>query len=236
MADPQTRRLARQLVTLDQRLKNLETVPQLAHSSIDDTALPVYDKDGVLVSQLGKQPDGTWGAPPLAGPVPSPPVGISATGGAGILHVRWAGDFATGAAPLDFDALEVLVDGALAGAIPNRDGGSITIEAESGVRFVSARIRTLVPQHSTPTSPFGVEVVEPAEVLFEDTAEQAAELAAQLEAARAAIADAVEELAAVGRLTTVGPPPVNPVVGQTLWVSPTGRTYRAVECTTEEGP
>ena len=29
---------------------------------------------------------------------------------------------------------------------------------------------------------------------------------------------------------TEGPPPVNPTIGQALWVSPLGRVFRAVEC------
>lgn len=204
--DPQLRRLARQLTGFDKRLHDLETVPQLAHSSIDDGTLPVYDKDGTLVVAVGRQPDGTWGAPPLAGPVPSPPVGISATGGAGIVHVRWSGDYEQGgAAPLDFDALEVLVDDRLAGAIPNRDGGSITIEADQGTRFISARIRTLVPRHSSTTSPFAVEVGPPADQLFLDAREaiEAAEdqiqagkdaLDAERLAREAALAEAAETL------------------------------------------
>ena len=32
---------------------------------------------------------------------------------------------------------------------------------------------------------------------------------------------------------TNGPPPTNPTIGKALWVSPTGRVFRAVEC--EEG-
>lgn len=185
--DPQLRRLARQLTGFDKRLHDLETVPQLAHSSIDDGTLPVYDKDGTLVVAVGRQPDGTWGAPPLAGPTPSAPIGVSATGGAGIVHVRWTGDYFHGAAPLDFDALEVLIDDRLAGAIPNRDGGTVTIEADQGTRFISARIRTLAPRHSAPTSPFTVEVGPPADQLFIEARDA-------IETAEGDIADAKQEI------------------------------------------
>ena len=184
MTDPQLRRFARQLVGLEERLHHLETVPQLAHSSIDDHGVPVYDKDGNLASIIGKQQDGTWGAPPLAGPAPGPPSGVSAVGGAGIVHVHWDGTFAEGTAPLDFDAVEILVDGALAGAMPDRDGGSITIRADQGTRYISARVRTLVPRHSRTTSPFSVEVRAPAEMLFDDTAERAAQLEEDLRSTR----------------------------------------------------
>ncbi|MGP4916251.1 hypothetical protein ACTXJ9_11170 [Brachybacterium tyrofermentans] len=187
--DPQLRRLARQLTGFDKRLHDLETVPQLAHSSIDDGTLPVYDKDGNLAVAVGRQPDGTWGAPPLAGPTPSAPIGVSATGGAGIVHIRWTGDYFHGAAPLDFDALEVLIDDQLAGAIPNRDGGSITIEADQGAHFISARIRTLVPRHSSATSPFLVEVGPPADQLFLDARAAIEAAEGDIEAAKQAIAD-----------------------------------------------
>lgn len=234
MADPMIRKLARQLVGVDERLRNLETVPQLAHSSIDDHGLPVYDADGNLVAKVGKQDDGTWGAPPLRGPVPPAPRGVTAIGGAGVIHVKWSGEFERDAAPLDFDTLEVLVDGVLAGAIPNRDGGSVTIEAEQGYRYVAARIRTLVPRHSGTTSPFSVEVKPPAEILFDSVEERTKDLEDALKKAEGAIAEAVEDLAEVGRVTTTGPPPADPVVGKTLWVAPNGRTFRAVKCEQEE--
>lgn len=205
MVDPQTRKLARQMVKLEHRLKSLETTPQLAHSSIDDYAVPVYDKDGNLVVEVGKQKDGTWGAPPLRGPVPSRPKGVSALGGPGMLTVSWSGEYERDAAPLDFDTLEILVDGVLAGAIPNRDGGTVSISAEQGYRFVAARIRTLVPRHSSTTSPFSVEVGPPADQLFLDAREaiEAAEeqiqqgkddLEAERLAREAALAEAAETL------------------------------------------
>lgn len=205
MADVQLRKLARQLARAESRLSNLETVPQLAHSSIDDGALPVYDKDGNLVTKVGKQDDGTWGAPPLAGPTPSAPMGVTATGGPGSINVSWTGEYERDAAPLDFDTLEVLIDGVLAGGIPNRDGGTVSISAEQGWRFVSARIRTLVPRHSGSTSPFSVEVGPPADQLFLDAREaiEAAEeqiqqgkddLEAERLAREAALAEAAQTL------------------------------------------
>lgn len=205
MTDPMLRKLARQLVSVDKRVRDLETVPQLAHSSIDDGALPVYDAEGNVVAKVGKQDDGTWGAPPLQGPTPSAPKGVTATGGPGSINVAWTGEYERDAAPLDFDTLEVLVDGVLAGAIPNRDGGTVTIAAEQGFRFVAARIRTLVPRHSATTSPFSVEVGPPADQLFVEAGEriEAAEeqiqqgkddLEAERLAREAALADAAQNL------------------------------------------
>lgn len=247
MTDPQLRRFARQLVGLEERLHYLETVPQLAHSSIDDHGVPVYDKDGNLASIIGKQEDGTWGAPPLAGPAPGPPSGVSAVGGAGIVHVHWDGTFAEGTAPLDFDAVEVLVDGALAGAMPDRDGGSITIRADQGTRYISARVRTLVPRHSRTTSPFSVEVRAPAELLFDDTtaraevlAQRIADAEQQLEAAEGRLLEAREALAALDtRVKTSslqvsrGPlPPAGAPLGA-QWLTPEGYLYVRVPCDEE---
>lgn len=203
MVDPQIRRLASQLVGMDDRLRALETTPQLTHSSIDDFGLPVYDADGNLVSRVGKQADGTWGAPPLAGPTPPTPAGISAVGGPGSVTVSWTGEYDRAVAPLDFDTLEVLIDGVLAGAIPNRDGGTVTISADQGSRYISARIRTLVPRHSSSTPPFGVVVGPPADQLFVEAGEriEAAEEQIQqgkddLEAERVAREQALAEAAA----------------------------------------
>ena len=205
MADPLIRKLARQLVTVEKRVHDLETVPQLAHSSIDDYALPVYDAEGSVVTKIGKQDDGTWGAPPLAGPTPPAPVGVTAVGGPGTIHVSWTGDFDRDAAPLDFDTLEILVDGTLSGSLPNRDGGTVSISAEQGTRFVSARIRTLVPRHSATTSPFSVEVGPPADQLFVEARERIEEAEGQIQAGKdaleaeraareAALADAAQNL------------------------------------------
>lgn len=83
------------------------------------------------------------------------------------------------------------------------------------------------------------------------------EVDSELEAAQERIDQAVQDLAATGdrlaeaeelvegvrdeldgidwdalgaEVYTEGPPPVNPTIGQALWVSPLGRVFRAVEC------
>ena len=55
-----------------------------------------------------------------------------------------------------------------------------------------------------------------------------------IEDARAEIEAALDELDGMGQVTTAGPPPPNPTIGSSLWVSPSGRVFRAVECE-EEG-
>ena len=137
---PNLRRLARQLVDVTRRLKHLETVPQLAHSSLDDHGMPVYDADGNLTVTVGKQPDGTWGAKPVAGPVPPRPVGLDAEGDAGTIRASWQGVFWAGAAlPMDFEAVQVLVDGSVYAAIHDPEGGSVQVPALPGERLVSFR-------------------------------------------------------------------------------------------------
>lgn len=137
---PNLRRLARQLVDVTRRLKHLETVPQLAHSSLDDHGMPVYDADGNLTVTIGKQADGTWGAPPVKGPVPPQPAGVEAEGDAGVIRASWQGVFWAGAAkPMDFEAVEVLVDGTVYAGIHDPQGGSVSVPALGGVRTVSFR-------------------------------------------------------------------------------------------------
>ena len=206
MPEPTIRKLARQLVSMDTRLKHLETVPQLSNSSIDNVGVPVYDADGNLVAQVGKQADGTWGAPPLNGPVPPAPAGVSFEGGPGVVNVTWSGDYVDGAAPLDFDTLEVLVAGTRAGALSNRSGGSLVVSAPEGSQVVSARVRTLVPRYSVETAGVVVQVGPPPDALFEEAKEsiaaaegdiQAAKdaIAAEIAAREAALADALDQLA-----------------------------------------
>lgn len=137
---PNLRRLARQLADYGRRLRHLETVPQLAHSSLDDHGMPVYDADGNLTVTIGKQADGTWGAPPVRGPVPPQPAGVEAEGDAGVIRASWQGVFWAGAAkPMDFEAVEVLVDGAVYAGIHDPQGGSVSVPALPGVRTVSFR-------------------------------------------------------------------------------------------------
>lgn len=71
-------------------------------------------------------------------------------------------------------------------------------------------------------------------VELDDVTERAEALAEALADAEGAIADAVEELADVGRVVTEGPPPAAPVIGRTIWVAPNGVQYRAVACEEEE--
>src|SRR5699024_10024217 len=153
----------------DRRLKGVERTPQLAHSSIDDGFLPVYDRDGNLTVTIGKQADGTWGAPPVRGPVPPQPAGVEAEGDAGVIRASWQGVFWAGAAkPMDFEAVEVLVDGNVHGAIHDPDGGSVTVPAFAGEREVSFRTLSQAGRRSDATGHVTVTVQSKASVQLDE--------------------------------------------------------------------
>ena len=217
-----TRRLARQLVDVTRRLKHLETVPQLAHSSLDDHGMPVYDADGNLTVTVGKQPDGTWGAKPVAGPVPPRPVGLDAEGDAGAIRASWQGVFWAGAAlPMDFEAVQVLVDGSVYAAIHDPEGGSVQVPALPGERLVSFRTLsqagvvseavafgtvTVEPRVSEQMQELGEDLSELRDVTLPELADElddaASDLQSKLDAANARIDDIVVDGGGAGNFTT----------------------------------
>ena len=219
---PNLRRLARQLVDVTRRLKHLETVPQLAHSSLDDHGMPVYDADGNLTVTVGKQPDGTWGAKPVAGPVPPRPVGLDAEGDAGAIRASWQGVFWAGAAlPMDFEAVQVLVDGSVYAAIHDPEGGSVQVPALPGERLVSFRTLSQAGVVSEAVT-FGTVTVEPRvseqmqelhenldelndvilPELRDDLADSAADLQGKLDNLNARVDDLVVDGGGSGNFTT----------------------------------
>lgn len=219
---PNLRRLARQLVDVTRRLKHLETVPQLAHSSLDDHGMPVYDADGNLTVTVGKQPDGTWGAKPVAGPVPPRPVGLDAEGDAGAIRASWQGVFWAGAAlPMDFEAVQVLVDGSVYAAIHDPEGGSVQVPALPGERLVSFRTLsqagvvseavafgtvTVDPRVSEQMQELGENLAELRDVTLPELADElddaASDLQQKLDAANARIDDIIVDGGGAGNFTT----------------------------------
>ena len=219
---PNLRRLARQLVDVTRRLKHLETVPQLAHSSLDDHGMPVYDADGNLTVTVGKQPDGTWGAKPVAGPVPPRPVGLDAEGDAGAIRASWQGVFWAGAAlPMDFEAVQVLVDGSVYAAIHDPEGGSVQVPALPGERLVSFRTLsqagvvseavtfgtvTVEPRVSEQMQELGENLAELRDVTLPELADElddaASDLQQKLDAANARIDDIIVDGGGAGNFTT----------------------------------
>lgn len=147
--------LARRLTRLEQGV-TAQNVPQLAASSVEAGAIPHYDSAGQMTALVGEQHDGTTAAAVLAGPVPPAPAGLDADASAGKIAVTWNGGFADGAvAPMDFAYVEVHVGetqdfepdplpGSLtrAGAIVSAGGGSVSIDATPGDRWVALLTRS----------------------------------------------------------------------------------------------
>ena len=72
---------------------------------------------------------------------------------------------------------------------------------------------------------------------IEDAETSLAENGSRLTAAEQGVQDVQAELDSIdwenldgAEVYTNGPPPVNPTIGKALWVSPTGRVFRAIEC------
>ena len=72
---------------------------------------------------------------------------------------------------------------------------------------------------------------------LEDAETSLAENGSRLTAAEQGVQDVRAELDGIdwenldgAEVYTDGPPPINPTVGKALWVSPTGRVFRAIEC------
>lgn len=135
--------LVDQLDDQKRRLQNLENrKPGLAYSSIEDGAIREYDKDGVLGSQTGKQPDGTHGNVVLNGPKPPTPSMPTATAIPGIVEVRWNGKFTGDAvSPLDFKHVaayvvpvgEFLDHSKQAGVLTGELGDNVQVQVDAGV-------------------------------------------------------------------------------------------------------
>lgn len=147
--------LARRLTRLEQGV-TAQNVPQLAASSVEAGAIPHYDSAGQMTALVGEQHDGTTAAAVLAGPVPPAPAGLDADAGPGSIAVTWNGSFADGSvAPMDFARVEVHVGetqdfepdplpGSLtrAGTIESPGGGTLTIPATPGDRWVALLTRS----------------------------------------------------------------------------------------------
>ena len=72
---------------------------------------------------------------------------------------------------------------------------------------------------------------------LEDAETSLAENGSRLTAAEQGVQDVRNDLDSIdwenldgAEVYTNGPPPINPTVGKALWVSPTGRVFRAIEC------
>ena len=209
--------LARRLARLEQGV-TAQNVPQLAASSVEGGAVPHYDAAGQMTALVGEQHDGTTAAAVLAGPTPPAPAGLDADAGPGSIAVTWNGSFADGAvAPMDFARVEVHVGetqdfepdplpGSLtrAGTIESPGGGTLTIPATPGDRWVALLTRSQSGKASDHGEVVGV-TVEP---IVDST---------MFDQARADIEEAKTGGVGIDRLVVTDQATINDAVVLRLW-------------------
>lgn len=80
---------------------------QLNHSSLEDTAIPVYDGDGTERLRIGAQDDGTHSVKYVQGPPPPRPTAPVVSVDGPVVRVRWDGMLLGGHIPEDFARIDV---------------------------------------------------------------------------------------------------------------------------------
>lgn len=209
--------LARRLARLEQGV-TAQNVPQLAASSVEAGAIPHYDSAGQMTALVGEQHDGTTAAAVLAGPTPPAPAGLDADAGPGSIAVTWNGSFADGSvAPMDFARVEVHVGetqdfepdplpGSLtrAGTIESPGGGTLTIPATPGDRWVALLTRSQSGKASDHGEVVGV-TIEP---IVDST---------MFDQARADIEEAKNGGVGIDRLVVTDQATINDAVVLRLW-------------------
>jgi|GEM_PF-2714657 len=171
--DSNVRRIAQDIAALKRDMRVVKNrKPGLAHSSIEDGAIREYDKDGVLVSQSGKQPDGTHNHVVVNGPKPPKPAGLTASTQPGLIEIRWNGKFAGGAvSPLDLKhvAAYVVPSGEFldlsdqAGVMTGELGDNIQVQVTAGGYTVYLVAWSLAGKFSDAAGPAPVLVTPPAD-------------------------------------------------------------------------
>lgn len=138
------REMGERVAALEEQVKTLQSVSHLTNASLEDTGIPVYDRDGQTRAVLGRQPDGSHGASVVeAGPQPAPSAPVLEAG-TGTISVEWTGGLldATARVPRVFGRVEVWAapesgaddptQGKRLGAIHDREGGTTPIRATPG--------------------------------------------------------------------------------------------------------
>lgn len=139
--DREVRRLGREILDLNRKVHGLSTSARLVNATLEDGSINERDRDGGLVSIIGKQPDGTHGVVRYDGPIPPVPAAPSVEGGAASVTAVWGGTYVDGVGPMDFRGVEVyaapgpfehIEDAELVGIIPDPDGGRVTVARTVG--------------------------------------------------------------------------------------------------------
>ncbi|MFD7769866.1 hypothetical protein [Streptomyces sp. NPDC059787] len=100
--------LAARIANLERLVRDLARSSRLAHSSIENGSIAVYDDLGVLRGSIGMQEDGTVALAAVNGPIPPAPSTPAIASVLGGVAVSWDGQFADGSqVPADFAYVEV---------------------------------------------------------------------------------------------------------------------------------
>lgn len=99
---------------LDRLVRDMEDVKrqlagrsQLNHSSLENTAIPVYDANDVERLRIGAQDDGTHAVVYVQGPPPPRPTAPVVSVDGPVVRVRWDGQLMGGHIPEDFSRIDV---------------------------------------------------------------------------------------------------------------------------------
>ena len=97
-------RIARDVAEVKRQLAGRS---QLGHSSLENTAIPVYDGDGTERLRIGAQDDGTHAIKYVQGPPPPRPTAPVVSVDGPVVRVRWDGILMGGHIPEDFARIDV---------------------------------------------------------------------------------------------------------------------------------
>lgn len=159
--------IGRTLAQLERRIATVERAPRLAHASIEDTALQVYDGVGSLRGIVGVQADGTTAVTIVNGPPPPQPSPALLANGIIGITATWDGTFDGGAImPLDWQRVEVHASttsgftpdaSSLQGTIETPQGSTVVIPCDDPVyvRLVSRNTSGTASTASTQSGPLG---------------------------------------------------------------------------------
>ena len=97
-------RIARDVAEVKRQLAGRS---QINHSSLENTAIPVYDEDGTERLRIGAQDDGTHAVKYVQGPPPPRPTAPVVSVDGPVVRVRWDGELMGGHTPEDFARIDV---------------------------------------------------------------------------------------------------------------------------------
>ncbi|MDS2172530.1 hypothetical protein Q7C18_07480 [Nesterenkonia sp. CL21] len=132
--------IAARLAALERQQRALAAQPRLADASLDDTSLPIRDRNDRITGTIGKQPDGSFGTIVRNSPPQGTPTAAHLSAGEmGAVESTWDGNVTEGqvyevhghievhTALADGDVAPTPEDAHLASTIRDREGGTTTV-------------------------------------------------------------------------------------------------------------